>query len=626
MPRAVLQHRRTIARFSPAFYVHPTTGHNGNSGRYGAPVASLASAIGAAAAYMQWGSAQPSITLLDDVYLNGAQVQFDETNTGINGKTLTLEALDATHGSISAGAVVSGFTLFSAGIYRAAYNGNAPLNVYVDGVRYSQASRGSGLSGTVGLTGTGYTSTSDGILTDPNPSHIRLGYYGTFLRPQNRVIGVAGNAISMVALAHTRITDEPGFAYHFWDDFLTYDNAAHPSYVWNVKADFMLGTQQTFYCDTANGFLYICPLTGHDLSVAKVIASTSLETPVIFDGASDVTVTNHVRIEHADYSMALGFAERSMGTGYFDSDHTPVVTGPLSGPGAGDYTNLDQSAPLLQSLPAAVVIRDSTRINFTEYVRIQHHAALGVSFEGLNSDCELYGIAVDDVGSLPIRIGNNAQALDSACSDNIRIQHCKISNGGREFKTGTGIHDCFMSNSLIAHCEIYNMPYNGIASAVGATINFSWWDKRVGNAIRFNLVHDVMTDLVDGAGIYASGTDHDDLEIEGNYVYNVGNALAFPGTLVFSPFYIDQFGGHKVLTNNVGVARSGQPILLVNDNATPNHNRILTNYGNTGTVQVIGNAPDTNTAFTVNADVLSISAAATIAAAAGPAEPYRSQL
>lgn len=607
-------------------YVSPD-GHDGNSGSLSNPWKTLPHGIGRISELMPDLSNDPVLRLLGAFQVT-SPLSFDESNTGINGRKLTLvDGTDDQSAVISGGARVTGWTLFSGSIYRSNYTGNAPLNIYVNGVRYQQALRSGRLNGTVALTPTGYTTTSDAILSEPNPAGVRFGYYGTFLRPQNRVAGVAGNAISMVPLAHMRITDTPGFAYHFWDSFLGYDNTI-PSYVYNVKADFLAdATPGTFYCDSVAGKLYLCPFIEHDPTTAVIEVPIGLENIILFDGATDVTLDGII-VEHGDYAMTDGFVERALGQGYFDSGHAPVVTGSLSG--GGDYTNLDQSVPLMQSLPAAVVVNDSTRVNVTHYSRIQHHAAMGLRFEGLCSDCEVLGSAVDDVGSNGIAIGHVSQATDVACSDNIRIRDCKITNVGREFFTGSGIHDVFMSNSIIERNEISNCAYMGISHSVGATINYSWSTKRVGNISRYNLIHDVMQQITDGAAIYASGHQGDYLLWLENYVYNVGNSLLSPA-LPQSPSYWDQYTDHLRMSGCVLVAKSGEAAMYVVQNKSPNVNEILTNYSNTSTLTIVtlegdGAAPNVNTPFTVNSNVLLIPAAATIAAAAGPAEPYRSNL
>lgn len=628
-----LTRHRTPSGLLTDCYVDPNNGHDGNRGTYRSRWLTIDHALGAMAERMAWVHGDPTLTLLDDVRVTES-VLIDNTTSGINGKTLKLRSVDETKGALSAGQVLSGWTFFSTGIYRRAYAGTAPMNVWVNGVAYSQslrsASLGAGLVGTVNVTSTGFECASDSdVLGDPNPDQIRVGHWGTFERPWNRATGVVGNELRMIQLAHTRITDEPGYAYHFWDSEMGIDNSK-PSYIWNLASTFFDSpTEGTFYYDVAAGFLYLCPVTGVDVTdPATLVIVPVLEEVLVFDGASDVTLEG-LRVEHAHCAVADGFVERALGMGYFDSDHVPLVTGPLTVTSGtpGDYTNADQSVPVQQSLPSMVTVRDSDRINSDNYTRIQHGSGVGLRFEGICTDCEFHGSAVEDMGGNGIVIGDVSQATDAECSSNIRIRHSKIRNVGQEFYTGTGIVDIFQTDGLIEYVEVDGASYCGIAHAVGAAPNTSWWTKRTGNIARFNKVHDVMLRLSDGGGLYAHGTQGDTLLWYQNYVYNVGNAFAWPAGSPQTPMYFDQTTSNMLADENVVVARAGQPALICSGNADPNTNAVTDNYGNVSTVtNVSGPGPDVNTGWQTASNPLSISAALAIANAAGPAEPYRSAL
>ena len=157
---------------------------------------------------------------------------------------------------------------------------------------------------------------------------------------------------------------------------------------------------------------------------------------------------------------------------------------------------------------------------------------------------------------------------DNAVRNNV------IHDVGVEYKGGVGVFAGYMSETVIAHNEIFRLPYSGIS------VGWGWGEEDAGggaypqpsfyqtptpaknNRIEYNHIHHVMQVLNDGGGIYTLGNMPGTV-IRGNHIHdNPG----IPGGI-----YLDEGSGFIEVTGNLV---HGVPTPMNYNNR--NQNRIAT--------------------------------------------------
>lgn len=126
------------------------------------------------------------------------------------------------------------------------------------------------------------------------------------------------------------------------------------------------------------------------------------------------------------------------------------------------------------------------------------------------------------------------------------VKNCKIYNCGLLHPSGIGIMVIQANHTTVDGNTIYNMPYSGISC--GWTFddkdNFTSY-----NTVSRNIIHDVMTQLTDGAGIYTLGKQVGTV-FKNNYIYNINRPDDAIGSQS-NGFFFDQFSSQFLLDSNV---------------------------------------------------------------------------
>ena len=170
-------------------------------------------------------------------------------------------------------------------------------------------------------------------------------------------------------------------------------------------------------------------------------------------------------------------------------------------------------------------------------------------------------------------IGADEIATDNTISDNV------IDHVGTDYPSASGITLLFSRHTVVTHNELYDLPYSGITAGViqghvdSAAHPSNSLNINADNTISYNLIHDYLTVLGDGGGVYMEGhqaayqyqadgktIDFDatmahGLQVIGNVTYNQG-----PG---FASFYDDagsewiHYVGNVQFHNNGANAQGG---------------------------------------------------------------------
>ena len=517
----------------------------------------------------------------DRIILHGGVYRLDKTLVlGPQNSGVTWIAFRNEKPIISGGIVVTGWTADVNGRFKAKVNLDNFRQLWVNGQRAPRA-RGAvptglkfwgelqatvklgtnppGLSGTPGyLPGTldtiapaGYT-TTDGKLADwKNPGDIEFGYYNSWTHMIVKIETITRTPDG------ARITmSQPGF---FLSSRKGGTQAGTPAYMENALE--LLDTPGDWYFDRPAHTLYYLPRAGEDMSKSEVIAP-KLETILAVNGAHDLRFQG-LTFAHATWlrpSTAMGHPDlqanfiQPADNSYFRPENERGWV-PVNGEAAKSSAN--------------VVVDGGRGVRFDGCT----FTALGGAGLDLQdgaqnnvvSGCRFYdisgsGIQVGDVTredhhpSDPRRIVKDNQVIDNV-----------ITHIGVEYSDAAGVFAGYTEGTVIAHNEIFDIPYSGISmgwgwgmpdaggGAYACSVIYQTPTAARNNRIEFNHIHDLMRMRNDGGAIYMLSRQpgtvirgnhiHDsgpggpggiyldegsaDITVSGNLVYRVGNPLNF---------------------------------------------------------------------------------------------------
>lgn len=328
-----------------------------------------------------------------------------------------------------------------------------------------------------------------------------------------------------------------------------------PEYVENAYE--LLGTPGQFYLDRPSHTIYYVPRAGEDLNTADVELPV-LETLVEGAGTASAPIKD-ITFSGIQFSYATWLAP-SGPDGFSEIQANYQVTGP-DGYSRQALCNLVQNG--MCPYGAWTQAHGNIDLSFAHHVQFLdddfiHLGAAALTLgNGAQNDI-VQGCIFTDVSGNGVQLGGVDTPLAPIAeftSDN-RIESNLFRNVGTEFRGGIPIVVGYARNTAIAHNQIDHIPYAAISMGWGG-----WPDKikqagqannSTGNAIRDNLIHDLMIDLSDGGGIYTQGL--------------TGKSLA-DGEKVTGNVIYDQFSsGHEIYTDN------GSSMITVSGNVMFNTN------------------------------------------------------
>lgn len=267
--------------------------------------------------------------------------------------------------------------------------------------------------------------------------------------------------------------------YHMWDDSmvgvsaidteshtLTFSSpTGHPAGAFGVKTYVVWNTREgmsepgQWYLDRTAGKVVYWPLTGEDMSEAKVIAPV-VESIVRVQGSRGKPVRN---VTLRGLTLA--------------ATTTPLTAG---GFGAGRFDG-------------ALSIANAEDCTFGD-LEVRHAGGQGIQATG--TSLRIQRCHVHHVGACGIRAsGTRLEVTDNHIHD-VGLTYpsaIALQGGGRD--------------SLVAHNHVHHAPYSAI--------NYGGQNTR----IEANRIHDAMLELHDGGGIYCFGGKN--LVLRGNYIHDI---------------------------------------------------------------------------------------------------------
>ena len=296
---------------------------------------------------------------------------------------------------------------------------------------------------------------------------------------------------------------------------LNHHNQNNTFFYFENSYDF-LDSPGEWYLDTQTNTLYVIPPSQIDLNTAEVIIPR-LETLLQIEGSHHIQFSG-ITFEYSTWTK-------------------PSHTGYLTWQGA-----LQLYTDNLQPIPGAIQLENAHHIRI-EDCTIRHTGAHGLVTIVPVHDNTFSGNTFTDLAAGGIVM--NATVVRGYHYNEL-VSHNLIDTFGQDYPEAVGILATLIADSTITHNEVRNGRYTGIS------IGWSWDDKPTGsdnNEISYNLVHDVMKLLDDGAGIYTLGR-MDNTRIQYNYIHSI-RPSPYQGTNPIAGIYLDNGSTGKRVEYNV---------------------------------------------------------------------------
>ncbi len=211
-------------------------------------------------------------------------------------------------------------------------------------------------------------------------------------------------------------------------------------------------------------------------------------------------------------------------------------------------------------IPAAIELDLAKNCGFYNCT-IRHTGGSGIWMRQNCSDCEISESHLYDISANGVSLGEGRDRLVNGIpwwkatpehvSKNNTINHSLIEDCGKQFYGAIGIWCGLVSNTLIDHNEIRDLPYTGIS--VGWMWNPDPTPCRE-NSIHANHIHHIMNVLSDGGGIYCLGLQPNS-RITNNLIHDV---TINTGRAESNGMFLDEGITDLLVENNIiyNIARS----------------------------------------------------------------------
>jgi len=207
----------------------------------------------------------------------------------------------------------------------------------------------------------------------------------------------------------------------------------------------------------------------------------------------------------------------------------------------GSQTAYDSSAPAIMFISENCTFENN---------QVSHVGGYGLSSYSRN--LKITGNEFYDTGAGAVRIGqpfiaffvthDQYDMMDNLAGSNV-IQDNLIHDTGKVFKEAVGLAIYGNSNNMVSNNLFYNITYTGISLGWFSALHMG--DMFGGNMIRFNDIHNVMTEMNDGAGIYIMGKQAGTV-ISNNVIHDVVKTQNHLDNMYFWGIYTE--GGTADLT------------------------------------------------------------------------------
>jgi hypothetical protein len=524
-------------------------GDDSNPGTEAKPLATLEKARQAVRAINKTMTGDIVVLLHGGVYPIDRSVVFDSEDSGVNGHDVIYRAAPNEAPVISGGKKVTGWKPDEKGRWKAPAPADDFRQLYVGGVRATRA-RGAAPVGLQAFGNLGYTTTAIDMANWKHPADLEFCYLVVWTHSRCKVQGIKREGdkavITMVQPQFTHAKTKAGVT------------VAQPDSIYLENALELLDEPGEWYLDREAKTVYYLPRPGEDMRKIEVIAP-AVEKLLDLRGTLDKPV-EHIRFEGITFQHGNWLRPSKVGVCdvqanfIIDSEKNFYTLD-------GSFRNHDDEN--LKS-SANVVCHAVKAVHFDRCTFRQLGGA-GLDIEFGSQDNVVSGCRFFDIAGTAIQVGDVLK--DDHHPDDPRkivkdnsILNCYIHDCCVDYQGGLGIFAGYTQGTRLAHNEICQLPYSGISmgwgwgmeDAGGGGYNqphrYSDPTPAKNNRIEYNNIHEVMTKMEDGGGIYMLGRQPGTI-VQGNHVHDCKNPTSKRGWS--QGLYLDEGSGFIEVTNNL---------------------------------------------------------------------------
>ncbi|MGB6222288.1 right-handed parallel beta-helix repeat-containing protein [Haloferula sp.] len=294
-----------------------------------------------------------------------------------------------------------------------------------------------------------------------------------------------------------------------------------------------LDAPREWFHDPESGLVFLVLEDGVHPRDLEIIAP-QLETLISIQGSAEAPVKNlrfiGLTLEHSNWTSP---SVNGLNVTQFAQ---PNAVNP-------DGENPDYPQAVIRAIHAEnLVLRENT---------IRNAGASGIQFLANVDRADIEGNVVYNIAANGIEI--DAHKMENAPpelkSTQVAIWNNRISRCGQDYTNGGGILAHNVSELIIEHNHVFNMPYSGIQ--VG---NQPGGEGReigcVNNRIRFNHIHHCLQLHDDGGGIYTLGGVQEGTVIARNHIHDIVPTY-LTGRYGIDLIYLDNFTSKALVKDNV---------------------------------------------------------------------------
>jgi hypothetical protein len=552
------------------------------------------------------------VQLADGVYRLTAPWRLTSADSGTNGHTVVWRAAPSAHPVVSGAKAVTGWTVANQArnIWQASVDtGVDTRQLYVNGVPATRARTQVNRSDfTFTSTGMRFTTSALSYLNSlANQNRVEVESINSWTDRYSPVQSISGNVLTMRQPAWNNNT----FGY----DTLSSPFRAGPMYLENAYE--FLDAPGEWYLNTATGILSYIPLSGQNM------ASVDVEFPLLaslvsIGGSSYADPAHHITLSGITFT-GTSWLDPSGDQGYADQQTGAYIAGTWSWPSnaltscQSGCQQFEAVRPYWRQMPAAVQVSaaDHITLDTDQFVN------LGQTAVGIGNDANAHATGVG-LGTSAITVTRSVFAQDSAgaiiaggvqadahhpsdqrmINRDLTISNNLVHDMGLDYRGITSFLPTYVTNAVVSHNEIYNMPYSGLSFGYGWGANdaggsndyanrglynyqprYTTATTASGNQLIGNYIHDVMQQMNDGSCIYTLSANPN-ARIDSNHCVRTG----------YMGLYFDEGARYIAATSNV-----------FNGTSLWAHANYYTN-NNTGTLTLTGNWTNTTGIDVYNGD------------------------
>lgn len=503
---------------------------------------------------------------------------FTEEDSGSDGYSVIYKAMSGEKPVISGGEVITGWTQYSGGIYKAEYPVDIPgfRQLYVRGKRAVRAR----------------TPNKDNCnrLTQWRASSksIRVPYNDVNENWQNISSGKVEIIVQqywaesiMRIISVSPAGPQKDIALNPTERDIVFERewpqkSPEQAYHFENSLDFIDQGGEWFLDDNSTPYtLYYMPRAGEDMSQMTVIVPV-VETLVSIKGSALGSNVTHLAFEGITFEHSNWIRPSTSGNIGLQQQQYSI---------GGDRSERPKAGVFVQNADHLSFIRNLFR----------NMGSTGLDVYTGTNNIVIEGNVFYDIAGNGLQLGMFTQPGQRIAAvynppdarvycEYIRVANNYIHNVAQDYYCGSGIAAGYVRHTDIVHNEVTDLPYTGISVGWG-------WTKdpcaMTNNTISYNRIYNVVNLLCDGAGIYTLGFSPNSV-MKGNFINEIVKSswatTSYTTTYPLACIYLDQ--GSKGYTIEENVLREAHNNDYVHEGMnTHGDNTIRSNYRTQGSIE-----------------------------------------